>query len=144
MIFSLGPHPREGDVQRVEYLTRQRTTLGSAPDCDVLVPGLQPLHAVIERTEDDEYVLTHVASGGSSTVAGVPARQTRLRTGSGILLDTTRLTYFREEYADHGRPYGGRLGGEIGYQRPQRTPRTRRRGAVGRPRTNRDQGRYYP
>ena len=29
------------------------------------------------------------------------------------------MSFYREEYADHGRPYGGRVGGEIGHQRPQ-------------------------
>ena len=29
------------------------------------------------------------------------------------------MSFYREEYADHGRPYGGRAGGEIGHQRPQ-------------------------
>jgi hypothetical protein len=102
------------------------------------------MHAVIERTQADEYLLTHVASAGTSTVAGVPAQRSLLRTGARIALGATQLTYFREEYADHGRPYGGRQGGEIGYQRPQATPRKRKPGTVGRPRTNRDPGQYYP
>ncbi|MBA2561020.1 MAG: hypothetical protein H0V07_14260 [Propionibacteriales bacterium] len=42
-----------------------------------------------------------------------------LRTGCGVDLGRWHLSYFREEYADHGRPYGGRIGGELGYQRPQ-------------------------
>lgn len=144
LYFGLSEYPQVGEEQRVEYLTQQRTTLGSAPECDINVDGLQPVHAVIERTADDEYVLTHVAASGTSTVAGIPAQASRLRTGSGILLDAVRLSYVRDEFADHGRPYGGRLGGEIGRQRPQRKPRPRTRGSVGRPRTNRDPGRYYP
>ncbi len=144
LYFGLSEWPQVGEVQRVEYLTRERTTIGSGPDCDIQVDGLQPLHAVVERTSDDEYVLSHVAASGTSTVAGIPAQASRLRTGAGILLDGTRLSYVRDEFADHGRPYGGRLGGEIGRQRPQRSPRPRARGTVGRPRTNRDPGRYYP
>lgn len=144
LYFGLSPWPQAGEQQRVEYLTKSRTTVGSAEECDIRVAGLQPVHAVIERTPDDEYVLTHVAESGTSTVAGIPARGSLLRTGAGILLDTTRLSYFREEFADHGRPYGGRLGGEIGRQRPQRNPRPSTKGGVGRPRTNRDPGRYYP
>jgi hypothetical protein len=35
------------------------------------------------------------------------------------------MSFYREEYADHGRPYGGRLGGEIGHQR-QQPPRSGR------------------
>jgi hypothetical protein len=143
LYFGLSAFPQVGEVQRVEYLTQQRTTIGSAPECDIHVDGLQPIHAVIERTAEDEYVLTHVATAGTSTVAGIPAQGSRLRTGAGILLDGTRLSYVRDEFADHGRPYGGRLGGEIGRQRPQRKPRPSSPGVVGRPRTNRDEGRYY-
>ena len=29
------------------------------------------------------------------------------------------MVYAREEYADHGRPYGGRVGGEVGHQKAQ-------------------------
>jgi hypothetical protein len=140
----LSSWPQVGEEQRVEYITKPRTTIGSAEECDIRVAGLQPVHAVIERTAQDEYVLTHVAESGTSTVAGVPARGSLLRTGAGIVLGTTGLSYFREEFADHGRPYGGRLGGEIGRQRPQRNPRPSTKGTVGRPRTNRDPGRYYP
>lgn len=143
LIFASSPWPQAGHVSRVEYLIEPRTTLGSALDCDVVIEGIEPLHAVIERTDEDEYVLTHLAASGTSTVAGIPAQRSLLRTGSGISLGATDLTYFREEYADHGRPYGGRLGGEIGHQRPQATPRPRARGAVGRPRTNKDPGRYH-
>lgn len=144
LYFGFSEWPQVGEVQRVEYLTQERTTIGSAPECDITVDGLQPIHAVIERTAEDEYVLTHVAESGTSTVAGIPAHGSLLRTGAGIMLSATRLSYFREEFADHGRPYGGRLGGEIGRQRPQRDPRPRTRGTAGRPRTNRDPGRYYP
>lgn len=142
--FALSPWPHAGEVQRVEYLTQPRTTFGSSPECDVRVEGLEPVHAVIERTEHDEYVLTHIAPAGTSMVAGIPASESLLRTGAGIQLGWTRLTYLREEFADHGRPYGGRLGGEIGRQRPQPAPMPRRQDAAGRPRTNQNPGRYYP
>ena len=42
-----------------------------------------------------------------------------LRTGARIELGPWTLLYAREEHADHGRPYGGRIGGELGHQRPQ-------------------------
>jgi hypothetical protein len=143
VVFALSPWPRAGDVPRIEYLVPPRTTFGSSPDCDVVIEGLEPVHAVIERTDLDEYVLTHVARVGSSTVAGVPADHSLLRTGAGIVLGPARLTYLREEFADHGRPFGGRLGGEIDSQRLQPTPRPRRPRAPGRPRTSRDPGQYF-
>jgi hypothetical protein len=143
LIFAWSAWPREGEVRRVAYLQSPRTTIGSAPACDIQIDGLQALHAVVDRTADDEYVLTHVAAEGTSLVAGVPAKGSVLRTGAAVALDDIRLTYFREEYADHGRPYGGRIGGELGHQRPQRSPRPRAKGSVGKPRTNRDPGRYF-
>jgi aryl-alcohol dehydrogenase-like predicted oxidoreductase len=143
LIFAWSAWPQEGEVRRVAYLQSPRTTIGSAPECDIQVDGLQELHAVIDRTAGDEYVLTHVAAEGTSLVAGVPAAGSLLRTGAAVALDDIRLTYFREEYADHGRPFGGRIGGELGHQRPQRTPRPRAKGSVGKPRTNRDPGQYF-
>jgi hypothetical protein len=143
LVFSWSAWPQEGEAQRVAYLTRPRTTLGSASDCDVQIDGLEELHAVIDRTAQDEYVLTHVAPAGTSTVAGVPARRSLLRTGAALMLGQTQLTYFREEYADHGRPFGGRIGGELGHQRRQPRPRPRSTNSVGKPRTNRDPGQYF-
>jgi hypothetical protein len=49
----------------------------------------------------------------------VVLREALLRTGARVDLGPNTLTYSREEYADHGRPYGGRIGGELGHQRPQ-------------------------
>jgi hypothetical protein len=144
LYFALSEWPQAGEVKRVEYLTKPHTTIGSSPDCDIQVDGLELLHAVIDRTDNDEYVLTHVAAAGTSTVASKPAQRSLLRTGADVELNSSRLTYFREEYADHGRPYGGRIGGELGRQRPQPRPRPASQGSAGRPRTNRDPGRYYP
>ena len=42
-----------------------------------------------------------------------------LRTGTRVDVGPWTLSYFREEYADHGRPYGGRIGGELGHQLSQ-------------------------
>ena len=144
LIFASSPWPHPEHMPRVEYLTKPRTTLGSAPNCDIVIEGLEPLQAVIERNDEDEYLLTHLADAGNSTIAGVHAQRSRLRTSARISLSGTTLIYFREEYADHGRPYGGRQGGEFSHQRPQATPRPRAKGAVGKPRTNRNPGRYYP
>jgi hypothetical protein len=47
-----------------------------------------------------------------------------LRTGALITLGPWRLAFFREEFADHGRPFGGRMGGEFAVQRPQPARRT--------------------
>lgn len=99
------------------YRLRERTTIGSAPDCDICLPGLEPQHAVIEHDHRDEYVVT--ALDGSTSVHGMRVEQQLLRTGSRLEVGEHRLVFTREEYADHGRPHGGRIGGELGHQLPQ-------------------------
>ena len=49
-----------------------------------------------------------------------------LRTGARIELGPWRMGFFREEFADHGRPYGGRVGGELARQKRQPGPRGER------------------
>ncbi len=68
----------------------------------------------------DEFVLTRTGGSPEATrVNGAPLDTAVLRTGSGLRLGDWAMSFYREEYADHGRPYGGRIGGELGYQRPQ-------------------------
>ena len=52
-------------------------------------------------------------------VNGAPVDGALLRTGTGVSLGRWYVSFFREEYADHGRPYGGRVGGEFAHQRSQ-------------------------
>ena len=57
-------------------------------------------------------------------VGGRPVEEpVRLRTGLVVRAGELSLAYVRDEYADHGRPYGGRQGGEFSRQRPQPRPR---------------------
>ncbi|CUR55383.1 conserved hypothetical protein [metagenome] len=99
------------------YWLEPTTTLGSDPACDIVLPGLEDLHATITQDEHDEYVLS--SAGPLVRVHGEPTLRRALRTGSRLELGTWVLTYYREEYADHGRPYSGRVGGELGRQRKQ-------------------------
>jgi hypothetical protein len=46
-------------------------------------------------------------------------RERILRTGCRLEVGDWVLVFARDEHADHGRPYGGRIGGELGHQRPQ-------------------------
>ncbi|WP_026549453.1 FHA domain-containing protein [Arthrobacter sp. Br18] len=111
----------EGQVPREFELSQDRSSIGSAPGSSLQLGGLQDLHAEIVHTADDEYVLIpHGPVGGSVNARG----ESILRTGARVQLGPWRLAFFREEYADHGRPFGGRSGGELAYQRPQRNPRT--------------------
>ena len=108
----------EGEGQQVFWLEGVETTIGSDPGCDVVLPGLDPHHASVLHTDTDEYVLTNL--GPETRVHGaVVTGSATLRTGARVDLGEHSLAYAREEYADHGRPFGGRIGGEAGRQRPQ-------------------------
>lgn len=97
-------------------------TIGSAEGSGLRLAGVDDLQAEIVRTDDDEYVLVARSSRVLSTVGGMQLPRQALRTGSRIQLGPWRLSYVRDEFADHGRPYGGRIGGELGRQRPQPKP----------------------
>ena len=107
---------------RVFWLQRELITIGSDPHCDVVLPGLLPVHAEVRHDDADEYVL--LARGRDVRVYGARVREQLLRTSARVELGAWVLAYYREEFADHGRPYGGRIGGELGHQRPQ-PPRPR-------------------
>jgi hypothetical protein len=73
---------------------------------------------VVVHDERDEYVV--LDAGAETRVHGAPVgRGALLRTGARIDVGAHALSYYREEHADHGRPFGGRVGGELGHQRPQ-------------------------
>lgn len=99
------------------YRLRDQMTLGSHPSCDVVLDGLEPVHARIRHDDIDEWVIDEV--GGVTRVHGAPVVSQLLRTGARVELGEHQLAYYREEHADHGRPHGGRIGGELGYQEPQ-------------------------
>ncbi|QIM17317.1 FHA domain-containing protein [Leucobacter insecticola] len=113
-----------GSAPRIFDLTKKVTTIGSAQESDLVLPGARLLHAEIRHTPEDEYVL--ITHGPAST--GIDPKHTTakgaeggvlLRSGARIGIGEWRLAFFREEYADHGRPFGGRAGGEWAHQRPQ-------------------------
>lgn len=108
----------EGERQPVYWLDQPVTTIGSDPTCDIVLPSLAALHARVLQDDADEYVLE--SCGPRTKVHGAVVNgSVILRTGARVDLGRHSLSYFREEYADHGRPYGGREGGELGHQRSQ-------------------------
>ncbi|HSJ20910.1 MAG TPA: FHA domain-containing protein [Nocardioidaceae bacterium] len=119
LVMASSQHPGPDERRRVFRLAGEVTTIGSAPDCDIRLPGLEPRHAEVRHDEWDEYVLVRTAPGGTTRVNGAETERALLRTGTGVQVGDWVLSYVREEYADHGRPYGGRIGGELGHQRPQ-------------------------
>jgi hypothetical protein len=121
LIFVQDSERWNGQVPREFVLDGDRATIGSSADSGLQLEGLEELHAEILHDANDEYVLIpHGRVSGSVNNAGPSV----LRTGARIQLGSWCLAFFREEYADHGRPFGGRNGGEFAYQRPQRNPRT--------------------
>lgn len=125
LVMAPPPHPYPGDRAPVFRLTREVTTIGSAPDSDIRLPGLAPRHAEVRHDEWDEFVLVRLDAVGTTKAHGAPTDEALLRTGTRVELGGWTMSFVREEYADHGRPYGGRIGGELGHQKPQppRTPR---------------------
>lgn len=112
--------PTDG-VYRAElptyWLQQEVTTIGSDPDCDIVLTGLAAHHAEVRHEGGDEYVL--VAIDPRTRVFGERVGQRLLRTSSRVELGEHTLSFVREEFADHGRPHGGRVGGELGRQRTQ-------------------------
>lgn len=113
--------PRGPRAGARHWLTETSTWIGSDPSCDIVLPGLAPRHAEVLHTEEDEYVIHALAP---VRVHGRPVTLQMLRTSARLELDGWVLVYGRDEHADHGRPYGGRIGGELGHQKPQ-PPRAR-------------------
>jgi len=122
LVFVRDRETWDGQPASVFDLRAETTSIGSAEDADLSLPGILAAHATITHTADDEYVLSAVGpiSGSTRLAEGIPYV---LRTGARIGIGPWRMVFVREEYADHGRPYGGRQGGELSYQRPQYDPR---------------------
>jgi hypothetical protein len=121
LIFVQDSKSWNGQVPREFSLTAERVRIGSDESAELQLPGLDGVHAEIVHNDRDEYVL--VRHGKVSGSFG-PGSASVLRTGSRLQMGPWCLAFFREEFADHGRPFGGRSGGEFAYQRPQRDPRT--------------------
>lgn len=121
LVFVVGSENWSGQMPREFDLLPNVTTIGSSPSADLQLPGVQPFHAEIRHEADDEYVLYSLGEvgGGSRTLRGQDTHRRVLRTGARMEMGQWRIGFFREEYADHGRPFGGRRGGEMGHQKPQ-------------------------
>jgi hypothetical protein len=120
LIFVVGSQYWDGQMPREFDLKDGTTTIGSGPDVDLQLEGLDELHGEIQHDERDEYrFVAHGEAGGIPQPEGGQI----LRTGARIEMGKWKLAFFREEFADHGRPFGGRLGGELARQRPQQDRR---------------------
>lgn len=121
LIFTREADVWDGSPPGIFELTGDAILLGSAPSCDLVLPCLAEVHAEIRHVDDDEYVVfPREAIGGGAQDPAIKAKTGRiLRAGARLIIGDWRLAFFREEYADHGRPYGGRQGGELSQQRRQ-------------------------
>ena len=119
LVLAPGAHPRPDDVRTVFPLRDGVTTIGSDATCDIRLAGTEPRHAEVRHDDHDEFVLVRTGEPGSTRVNGRPVDTALLRTATRVQLGEVTLSFTREEHADHGRPYGGRIGGELGHQRPQ-------------------------
>ena len=86
--------------------------MGSDPANDLCLEGLAPFLAEIHRNESDDYILTSCTSSARIRVHGRQADKVELHAGARIELGSWVMSFTRSEFADHGRPNGGRQGGE--------------------------------
>lgn len=103
--------------RRTIYHLGDEVLVGSGAGCDIRLTGLADRHCRIVHDERDEFVVHAV--DGEVRVHGARVAEGLLRTGTRLEVGEHCLVFTREEYADHGRPYAGRVGGELGRQRPQ-------------------------
>lgn len=126
VIVVAAPHEDDIGVLKRFPLDKDEVTIGSGADQDIQLPGADPHHLTIYHDERDEYRVRAIGVVGGGSAAEPEDRA--LRTGARIEVAGWQLTFQREEYADHGRPYGGRQGGEGSVNRLQ-PPRPADRGA---------------
>ena len=122
LIFAVQSGTWDGKSPREFDLLPDVTVIGSTSSVDLMLPGLDAEHARIVHDDRDEYVLYVTGKqpdAGQPVLVDHPSPGRILRTGALITLGEWQLAFFREEFADHGRPYGGRVGGEFAVQRPQ-------------------------
>jgi len=122
LIFAVQSGTWDGKAPREFDLLPEVTVISSADSADLQLPNLGTAQARVVHTDDDEYVLYvsgQEAEAGHPVLVDSPSPGRTLRTGALVALGPWRLAFFREEFADHGRPFGGRAGGEFEVQRPQ-------------------------
>ena len=118
LVFDVDPKNWDGEAAREFDLLMTTTSIGSGADTDLRLDGLDSLHAEIRHDERDEYVLHVFGEAELSSELQSPDEDAAeadgriLRTGSKVQLGEWAMSFYREEFSDHGRPFGGREGGE--------------------------------
>jgi uncharacterized Zn-binding protein involved in type VI secretion len=107
-------------VVQLEAEVGPRTTVGGDDADDLRLAGLDPATIVVTLDEArDEYVVTTRSDAVTVNGAPVGAEGRDLHTGDVVVLGPWTLSFARDEFADHGRPHGGRQGGEFSVQEPE-------------------------
>jgi hypothetical protein len=89
------------------------TSLGSAPDADIVLSGIDAVHAEVRHEAGgDEFVYHHLSRTAESRVNGVVVNDAGLHHGDRVSIGEWTLIFQRDEFADHGRFDAGRQGGE--------------------------------
>ncbi len=114
-----GSAPQGAEPREFSLREGAATRIGSGAQADLRLDGLAELHAEIRCEGGDEYVLVFLAAPGGSRVDGRPVERAPLHTGDRIELGGWTMSYVPDEHADHGRPLGGRSGGESVSEHPQ-------------------------
>lgn len=113
------------DEERTEFLLDVDVVrIGSAEGNELRLADTDPVHATVTHDDRDEYVLTLHGEGDTSASAGTDGTHQgtdsqTLRTGAQFSAGPWTFVFAREEFADHGRPFGGRKGGEYDDQELQ-------------------------
>lgn len=93
LIFALGgtapPQASQSEFGRLLGVT----VIGSAPDADMRLEGLDVHHAEIRRDDRDEYLYVDLGSGAPGRVDGQEVSGKPLRTGDRIELGDWTLSY---------------------------------------------------
>lgn len=101
-------------------LTTDLVRIGSASENEIVLPGTDSVHAQIVHDDFDEYELTLLGKGTMNAVSISDESRTEvLRHGAIFTIGDHTLVFMRDEYADHGAPFGGRQGGEGAHQHGQ-------------------------
>jgi len=117
-----------GEGSRSEVpLKEDVTRIGSGAEADIRLDGLGALAGEIFHDPRDEYVfIPHEPGETNARLQPMEAAGGQdgevLRSGARFTLGEWTFVYLRDEHADHGRPFGGREGGE-GARQPEQPPR---------------------
>ena len=117
---------REG-LHDEHELEGERVLIGSGADADIRLDGLDAVAGEIRHDDRDEFIFVPHAPGETNArlqpqEAAEGQDGEMLRTGARFTLGDWTFVFMRDEYADHGRPFGGREGGE-GTEQPEQPER---------------------